>query len=381
MLKSIRRAGLMPPVVLVLLMSCGATFARPHVDAALAADRAAAVDAAVLGELRRQDAVGVAIGVIENGRIVYVKGYGLADREHALPVTTETMFRWASVSKPLTAVAAMQLVQSGKLDLDADVRRYVPEFPDKGARITMRELLDHQGGIVHYENGEVIRTKKAYAQPHPFVDPVVALDTFKESPLVNAPGEKYSYSSYGYILASAVVQRAGGQPYVAQVGARISGPLALTSLQPDYPWAVIAHRAVGYVREHGAITRSSDTDVSWKLGAGGFISDIRDFAGFAAALLNHRLVSAQIEAQMWQPQNLRDGEKTDRGLGFEVDRKGGRLRVSHSGAQEKTRTRLVIYPESGLGAVVMTNSEWADPGSFSTVVFSALQSPATHAGE
>jgi serine beta-lactamase-like protein LACTB len=195
--------------LLALLVCSDVAFARAPTIAGLAKERATAVDAAIQTEMEKQHAVGVAIGIVENGKVVYSKGYGLADREKNIPVTTDTMFRWASCSKMLTAIASMQLEQKGALNINADVRNYVPEFPDKHGTITARELLDHQGGIVHYDNGPVIRTERKYRMPHPFADVILALDTFKESPLVNPPGEKFSYSTYGYILLSAVLQRAG----------------------------------------------------------------------------------------------------------------------------------------------------------------------------
>lgn len=108
--------------------------------------------------MRAQHAVGVAIGLIDDREVVYVKGYGLADREHRTATTRRTLFRWASVSKTLTAVRAMQLWEAGELDLDRDVRAYVPEFPDKGHVITVRQLLSHQSGLPHYDNGEIIPT-------------------------------------------------------------------------------------------------------------------------------------------------------------------------------------------------------------------------------
>jgi CubicO group peptidase (beta-lactamase class C family) len=355
----------------LVLIDCAS--ARGPATAALSPARAQAVDAAIDAGMRRDDAVGMAIGVIEDDQIVYLKGYGYADREKKVPVTTRTMFRWASVSKPVTAIAAMQLVERGRLDLDADVRRYVPEFPDKGVKITLREVLGHQGGIVHYDNGPVIRTQTKYANTHPWADVIAALDTFKESPLVNAPGEKYSYSTYGYILASAVVQRAGGEPFAQQVRERIIEPLHLTTMRPDYQWIDIPRRAVGYIKDGDKIVRSTDTDVSWKLGGGGYISDIADFAGFAKGLIDGRLVSAHTENLMWTPQKLADGEPTHYGLGFDIITDGNRLRVAHSGSQEKTRTWLAVYPHEKRGVVIMTNSEWVDPKTYSGPVFAALE--------
>ena len=247
------------------------------------------VDQAMRGEMASQDLVGLAVGVIQDGEITHLKGYGMANREQRLPVTRQTMFRWASISKSLTAVTAMQLWERGELDLEHEARHYVPEFPDKGTALSVRHLLCHQGGIVHYTNGKVIRTGRDYPVAHPFENVVFALDTFKESPLVNEPGKKYSYTTHGYILLSAVVERAHKQKFAHQVRDRIAKPLKLGTLQPDYQWEEIPRRAVGYRQRGGQVEVSTNTDVSWKLGGGGFISNIDDLATLAAGLLNHRL--------------------------------------------------------------------------------------------
>ena len=116
------------------------------------------VDLAVAQQMERQQAVGVAVGVIRDGNVACLKGYGFADREKQLAVSTKSMFRWASISKTLTAIAAMQLVEEGRLDLKADVRTLIPEFSDKGTTITVRDLLCHQSRIVHHANGPVVNS-------------------------------------------------------------------------------------------------------------------------------------------------------------------------------------------------------------------------------
>lgn len=356
-----------------VLLWAATAFARQPIALPLAPAKAAAVDAAVLAEMQKEQVVGMAIGIIEKGQVEYLKGYGLADREKNVPVTADTMFRWASCTKSICAIAALQLAEKGRLDLEADVRKYVPEFPDKGATITPHLLLDHQSGIVHYNNGRIIATKATYQKPHPFADPVIALDKFKESPLLFSPGDKFSYSSFGYLLLSAVIERAGQEKFAQQIRDRISGPLGLTTLQPDFPWVRIDHRAAGYRLADGKVLVSSDTDQSWKWGGGGYISNVGDFAGFAQVLLAGKLVSKDMETKMWTPQPTKDGALTHWGLGFEVTMKGGALeKISHDGKQEKTRTRFVIYPSQQSALVVMTNSEWVNPGVFSTLVYRAL---------
>jgi serine beta-lactamase-like protein LACTB len=341
----------------------------------LAAETALAVDKAVAAEMAKQNLVGVAIGIIQHGRIVYTKGHGYADRERGVPASARTVFNWASNSKPLTAVAAMQLVEKGALDLNRDVRAYVPEFPDKGVVITGRDLLCHQSGIPHYSNGRIIPTVREHAGNRPFLDPVLALDRFNQSPLLFKPGEKYSYSSYAYILMSAVVQRAGREDFVRQIKERIAGPLKMDSLQLDVGSGPHDHWTVRYTKKkQGEVVRAKEEAEYWKYGAGGFKSNVEDFARWAEGLINHRVVSEKSEELMWRPQETSGHKKTDCGLGFFIDDKNG-LKVSHNGAQTGVATRMVIYPRAGHGVVVMCNTAPAEPGAISGVIYQVLNRP------
>ena len=333
----------------------------------------AAIDSAAQGEMTRQELVGLAVGIVDANEVAWTKGYGFADRASRAPVSNKTLFRWASISKPLTAVAAMQLVQQGKLDLDADVRVLVPEFPDKGVSISMRQALGHLGGIVHYRNGPVVQVQQSYESDHPFDDVIVALDRFKDSPLVAEPCTMFAYSTHGYILASAVVQRAGGAPFQNQVRSRIAAPLGMTTLRPDYQWQQIPGRAKGYRRPLGVVVESTDTDVSWKLGGGGWVSNVDDLARFAAGLLSGEVLDKAATKQMWTSQKTSDGASTGYGLGFGVSGKGASRVISHSGAQEKTRTLMLLFPERDAAIVVMTNCEYADVRAVAKAIRGAME--------
>ena len=334
---------------------------------------AAAVDEAVAAEMREQQIVGAAVGILYDGEIVYFKGYGLADRERRVPVDTATVFNWASNSKPLCAVAAMQLVEQNRLDLDEDVRSYVPEFPDHGAVVTTRQLLCHQSGIPHYENGRIVLSSKRNPRTRPLSDPVYALDMFSESPLLFEPGTKTSYSSYAYILASAVIQRAGKTPFATQIQDRIARPLGMKSLEVDVASAGQPHWAVGYTEDDdGKIIRAPEMANDWKHGAGAYKSNIADFARWARALLHQELLSEETFEAMWSPQPLRNGTPTTWGFGFTLGEQNG-LKVSHNGNQDEATSRMVIYPEAGHGIVVLTNCGHADPGKITTAIYAALE--------
>lgn len=326
----------------------------------------AAAHKAVARVVEAQQLVGTCAALAVDGEIVWAEAFGWEDREAEIPTSLDTMFRWASISKPLTAVVAIQLADEGALDLDADVCMIVPEFPKKPYPMTSRQLLCHQGGIVHYSNGPVIRSRVNYIEAHPFEDVVVALDDFKESPLIAEPGTQYSYSTRGYMVLGAVCQNAANEPYWALVHTRIAHPLNLATLQPDYQWVDIDHSAVGYSRRGNEIVRSTDTDVSWKLAGGGFISTVSDLAGFGVGLCTDELLTDELKSQMWTRQKTIDGTETGYGLGFRVDHWGGTLVVSHSGSQEKARTYLMVLPDEHIVAAIMTNSEWANLGTVTT---------------
>lgn len=349
---------------------------RKAVPTTFSPAKIATIGKVIQAGMKRQDnVVGLAVGIISDGRISYVNGFGYADLAKEIPVNRETMFRWASCAKSVTALTALQLVEIGKLDLAFDVRTYVPEFPDKGERITTRDLLCHQSGISHYGTN-VVATKRTYPMAHPFEDVILGLDHFRETPLLGKPQEKYIYTTYGYMLLSAVVQRAGEDKFSNQVRDLVTRPLGMTTFQPDYQWINIPHRAIGY-RKLGKMTiRSTDTDVSYKLGGGGFISNVDDFARFAQGLMDRRFMSEKSETLMWVDQKLSDGKSTRYGFGFLIrnQRSDPDFCVSHSGSQEKTKACFMIFPNAKRGVVVMSNSEWADPGAFCRLIDKVAQS-------
>ncbi len=368
-----RHCSTFTALVVISLVALDSASLPADAVVAFDAELAAQADEVIEAQMAKQEIVGMAVGLIRDGEIIYLKGFGYADRKQQIAVDRDTLFRWASISKTLTAIAAMQLWEQQQLDLDCDVCTLVPEFPGKGKTITPRQLLCHQGGVVHYSNGEVIRTEREYDSPHPFKNVILALDTFKDSPLIAEPGAKFSYTTHGFILLSAAIERAGEQRFADQVAKRIIKPLGMTTLQPDYQWVDIPHRTLGYRKVEGEIVPSTDTDVSWKLGGGGYLSNIDDLAKYAVGLLKGRLVSKETEQLMWTPQLTKDEKETLYGLGFFVSGEGDDVEISHGGAQEKTRTHLAIRPKQGIGVVVMCNSEYAVPPRFATRLVPLLQ--------
>ena len=349
----------------------------------LSRDSVAAVDEAVNAEMQRQQLVGVAIGIIRHGEVILTKGYGFADAENQVPVTKQTVFNWASNCKPLTAVAAMQLVQKRKLDLDLDVRKYVPEFSPNGPAITVRQLLCHQSGLPHWNNSRIVPSANFDADAQTSIDPLMTVRRFSESSLLFEPGARMSYSSYGYILLSAVIERAGGESFFTQIEKRIGRPLGMASLQLDTE-AGHENWAVGYTRTKVRVAgqpvttpigRAPEYAHAWKARAGGFKSNIEDFAKWAAALLNGRLVSKSIEKEMWTPQKTSGGTPTEMGLGFFSGQWGGSPTIAHTGEQPEVATHLILFLKPKNGIVVLCNCGYAKASAISLAIATALAEP------
>lgn len=329
------------------------------------------VDVTVERELKRQQIVGASVGVIIKSRLAYSQGYGFANIEQGTPFTDETVINWASNSKPVMAVMAMQLVQEGKLELDEPVETYLPDLPEHVRAITTRQLLCHQSGIPHYSNGKIVRSETFKKSPDEH-DPVIALKRFIESPLIFTPGERREYSSYAYILLTAVVQAAGGEPIAEQLSSRITEPLKLMSFQLDVPFDGQENWSMGYRLRGGKQSVLKDEANFWKHGAGAYKSNVKDFSKFAMALMRPKLINKKTTALMMMPQPTNDGKATTMALGVYVSGKGKSFKFSHNGQQNETRTRMVVFPNRRHGIVVMCNGVHADPGKITTAIYNAL---------
>ena len=314
-----------------------------------------AVDDRLLAFARESSVVGISVGFVLAGELTDVRSLGWADLPADVPASGETQYRWASISKPLTAVTAVAMASEGQLDLERDVRTWVPEFPEKTGVVTPLAILGHLSGITHYR--DAIRTWRTYQVPQPFEDRILALDIFKETPLIAPPGTRYSYSTHAYSVLGAAMQRAGEKRYEELVAERVLVPLGMRSTFPDFQSRSIPHRSRGYLVVEGGVVDAGDDDVSWKLPGGGWTSTVGDLGRFAAGLTREGWLTEAHKRLLWTPRTTSAGESTGYGLGFEVGALEGRRLVSHSGAQRKSRTYMALLPDDGLAVVVMCNTE------------------------
>jgi CubicO group peptidase (beta-lactamase class C family) len=293
---------------------------------------------------------GFVFAVAVDGRIVWLEAFGYADLDAKRPTTTATQFRIGSVSKPLTAAAVAQLYENGKLDLDAPIQRYVPIFPDKGTVITTRLLGGHLAGIRHYRGNE-------FTLNQPFPTVTASLAIFQNDALVAPPGTRFSYSSYGFNLLSAVVEGASGEQFLAYMSRHVFKPLGMTSTAPDRNDSLIPNRARFYDRTaSGDFVLAPTVDNSYKWAGGGFLSTAEDLVRFGSAHLKPGYLKAATLELLFTPQHTASGEATPYGIGWYLatDTLGHRT-VFHGGGSVGGTTVFGVDRDSRVVIALVTN--------------------------
>ncbi|MCH2022067.1 MAG: serine hydrolase [Saprospiraceae bacterium] len=322
------------------------------------------IDNYVQFEMANQDMVGVSIGVIRNGDIVYLKGYGHADKACDIAATPNTLYRIASISKTFTAMVALQLWEEGKLDLQADIRNYVPEYPIKPEGvITTEHLLSNESGMQHYAQVNSYNTlaMDLYIRDHiNDYDPIAAIEIFKDQPLIDTPGHSYNYTTFGFNLAAAVIERADSTPFEDQVKTGISDIADMPTFQPMFRGkAPFYNQALGYRDSNGNIIvdkggNADYDDVTFKLGGGGWIASVRDLTHFVKAFINDDLLDPATTTFMGTNHTPANG--SDYCLGLWGTIRNGDTLLYHSGNQVWTSTLIYFSPENHNGVVIMTNN-------------------------
>lgn len=318
---------------------------------ALPAPTLEAMERAISREMSRQGVPGLSVAVVTDHQLRWANGYGFADLENFVPAKAATSYRLASISKPITATAVMQLWEQGKLDLDAPVQKYVPSFPQKEWPVTPRQLLGHLGGIRHYKGDEVNSTRR-------YESLTEALAIFKDDPLLHPPGSKYLYTSYGYNLLGAVAEGASGAKFPDLLREKVFQPAGMDRIRVDDAAALIPNRAQGYRKTpQGELRNSALADTSNKLPGGGLCSTVEDLARFGMAVQKGTLLKPATLQTMWTRQKTADGKETTYGLGWALADRQGRREVMHGGAQPRVATLLYMLPEERCTVVLMCNLE------------------------
>lgn len=299
---------------------------------------------------------GASLLVVRNGRVVLEKGYGLADVERRVPVRAESNFRLASLSKQFTATAIMLLVAEGKLRYDDLIAKFVTGLPEFGRGVTVRQLLNHTGGLPDYED---FVPDSQTAQVHDRDIPALIAHAHAAK---FAPGSRYDYSNTGYVLLALVVERASGRRFADLLHERIFAPLGMHgTIALEEGRSVVRHRAYGYHVDTAGTRLTDQSNTSATLGDGGIYSSAVDLARWDRALERHTLVSAAAQRLAWTPPVLPNGKASEYGFGWFVDQDRGTMRLRHHGESRGFTNGIVRYPEPRITVVILTNRTGGAP--------------------
>jgi serine beta-lactamase-like protein LACTB len=310
-----------------------------------------------------QNLPGLSVAVGVGGDIVWAEGFGWADIDSHASVTPATRFRMGEVSKALTSAAAGLLTEQGKLNLDAYIQTYVPEFPEKQWPVTLRQLMGHVAGFRDDAGDE--------AHMEPCTKTEEGLSLFADDALLFEPGTKYKPSSYSWILVSAAIEAAAREPFFDYMRKAIFEPLRMTATTPDFVKEQVPDRATFYFPRFSGDTRygpeaAREGDHSCFAGGGAFLSTASDLVRFGMAMSSSKLLQPSTVKTLQTSQRLASGQETGYGLGWALETvqlRGAAARMAGHGTKSDFiggTTYLMTFPERGIVVAVTTNTSFAD---------------------
>ena len=308
---------------------------------------------------------GCAVGVATGGKPVLAKGYGMADLEHDVPIAPDSIFEAGSVSKQFTAASMVLLVRDGKLSLDDQARKYIPELPDYQSSLTIRHMLNHTSGLRDWGNVASIagwpRTTRVHTHAH-------VLDIVSRQKALNfTPGTRWSYSNTGFNLAAIIVQRVSGMPFPEFTRTRLFQPLGMThtSWRDDYT-RLVKGRALAYSERDGAFHTNMPFENVY--GNGGLLTTVGDLLKWNEHYDAPSAQDAAVVAEQQKPGVFNDGRPHGYGLGLFVGTYKGLHEVSHSGSTAGYNAFLTRFPDQHVSVAVLCNSASAQATQYAHAV-------------
>lgn len=298
--------------------------------------------------IREQQVPGLAITVLKHNTVYFEKGYGYANREEKTRVDpNSTIFRIASVSKPLAATALAKMVQEGLIDLDTSFYTYVPYYPRKNFDFTIRQLAGHTAGIRGYRGKEYVLN-----QPFSIKESIAV---FQDDALLFEPGTAYFYNSFDWVLISLAMQEVSGVPFETYVQQYVLEPLGLKNTFAKETANASPQIATFYSKYLGIFAKAVPVNNFYKLAGGGYLSTSADIARFGQAYLNHTAINKEVATQFLTSQTV-NGTPTYYGLGWQVSRdKKGRSYYGHVGNGVGGYAIFYIYPEEHMVISILMN--------------------------
>ncbi len=311
------------------------------------------VDAMFSKLVNERKVPGLAISVVKGGKTFFEKGYGYADLENKTPIEpTKTIFRIASVSKPIAATALAHMMNDGLIDLDVSFYKYVPYFPKKKWDFTIRQLASHTAGIRGYQG-----TEYGLNKPYSIKD---SIEIFKDDDLLFEPGTDYLYNSYDWVLISLAIQEVSGIPFEEYVQEKVLNPLGMTNTFPESQSgsdnsSVVENQTTFYSKNSLGFRTAIPVNNFYKLAGGGYLSTTEDITKFGQAYLDGKVLNKEILTPLLTSETI-NGNKTYYGLGWQVseDQKG-RKYFGHVGNGVGGYSNFYLYPEQQMVFAILIN--------------------------
>jgi CubicO group peptidase (beta-lactamase class C family) len=309
-----------------------------------------AIDTLIRAEIPAYEP-GLAVALLKTGQVAHCQGYGLANLEWNQPITSQTIFALGSLTKPFTATALMHLEQQGKLQLDAPIQTYLPEYPQGEHRVTVRHLLTHTSGIPNFVTRPIFWERQA--QTAASIEEVIGF--FKDLPFDFAPGERYSYSNSGYVLLGSMLERLTGLPYAEIIQQHIFGPLGMAHSYYLEPEPIIPQRASGYLPTDQGFQNAPHVSTVTKYAAGGLGSTLEDLILWDEALRTERLLDVTTQQRMYTPVQLNDGSTENYGLGWAPGHYRQHLYICHAGGIPGFSVFFGRFPAEDVTIILLSN--------------------------
>ncbi|WP_405604743.1 serine hydrolase domain-containing protein [Polaribacter sp. Asnod1-A03] len=323
----------------------------------------------IFSEWNKKDVPGCALGIIKEGKLIYTKGYGMANMEYDIPNSATSVFRIGSTSKQFTAASIVLLTEKDKLSLDDNLKSLFPDFPEYAEKITIRHLLNHTSGIRDYLQ---ISYLKGLGDDDYYTDDNVMKWLIHQTDLNFAPGEEYLYSNSGYWLLGQIVKKVAGMNMAEFARKEIFEPLEMnnTHFHNDHT-QIVKNRASGYVPDNNENYKISMTTLDM-IGDGGIFTSINDIKKWDDAYYESAVLSREFWNVMTQQGVLNNGEVIDYASGLMISKYKGLKTVRHGGAFVGFRAELLRFPEQKLSIAIFANRGDANPSRMANQVADIL---------
>ncbi|MGB8957865.1 MAG: serine hydrolase [Candidatus Aminicenantales bacterium] len=346
MSKRIVLSALAVLAVALAVPSARGSAAPPAPEGALAAR----IDA-VMAAVYKPGEPGAAIIVRKDGQTIFRKGYGMADLELGVAVEPDMIFRLGSITKQFTAMSILMLAQEGKLGLQDEITKFLPDYPTRGKRITVEHLLTHTSGIQSYTDMPewLPLWRKDFTVKE-------LVDLFKDKPMQFEPGSSWAYNNSGYFLLGAIIEKVSGKTYGDFVTERIFKPLGMKGSSYGSTERIIPRRVPGYQADKGGFVNAPYLSMTQPYAAGSLLSTIDDLAVWSDAVFAGKLVRKEWLDKAFTPYKLTNGESTGYGYGWFVGDFAGHRSIEHGGGINGFTSYEMTFPEDRVFLAILTNS-------------------------